>query len=247
FVTAPLKMQDDTTITVASADSALTISNLQSSTANITKSGPGTLMINAIAANGLSVDAGTVRILGDSGMSEVNNLNVGASAILDLTDNSLAVDYVGNSPFQTLDQDVANGYDGGKWDLSGIVSSTAAGNFPYSVGIRDTGQQVLIRYTLIGDANLDGWVNEADWAMIESDGNVWSEGDFNYDGKVNADDMGLFLLGLAESKALGHSVPEPNELAIMLIAIGCLPVRISRRNKSAARHYRRYPSHRIRT
>ena len=53
-------------------------------------------------------------------------------------------------------------------------------------GVAVDNTSVLIRYTWVGDANLDGVVNSADLAMISSNGSTWSTGDFNYDGVVNA-------------------------------------------------------------
>ena len=93
------------------------------------------------------------------------------------------------------------------------------------MGIEDTGSQVLIRYTLVGDANMDGLVNEDDLGMMQSTGTVWTQGDFNYDGKVDADDFSLFMLGEATSAALGHPVPEP---AGMGVCIGLMVISFRR-------------------
>jgi len=48
-------------------------------------------------------------------------------------------------------------------------------------------------YTLLGDANLDGKVNGADFTLMATNfndsGRTWDEGDFNYDGDVNGSDF----------------------------------------------------------
>jgi hypothetical protein len=48
-------------------------------------------------------------------------------------------------------------------------------------------------YTLLGDANLDGLVNAADFTILAANFNQpvtgWDQGDFNYDGLVNAADF----------------------------------------------------------
>jgi hypothetical protein len=67
---------------------------------------------------------------------------------------------------------------------------------------------------LLGDANLDGVVNSADYNALMTgfaDGlSGWANGDFNGDGVVNADDWALFQYGLAAYQS-GSSVtvPEP--------------------------------------
>jgi len=53
--------------------------------------------------------------------------------------------------------------------------------------------QIEVMYTLLGDANLDGLVNAADFTILAANFNQpvtsWDQGDFNYDGIVNAADF----------------------------------------------------------
>jgi sugar lactone lactonase YvrE len=103
-----------------------------------------------------------------------------------------------------------------------IVSSTvnsdrAAGNFQTSIGAIQNlsstntpiyttfggatvgSSDVLIRYTYLGDADLNGTVNSADYIQIDngfntSQGNAnpgWYNGDFNYDHVIDGDDYTL--------------------------------------------------------
>jgi hypothetical protein len=71
---------------------------------------------------------------------------------------------------------------------------------------------VVIKYTWVGDANLDGIVNAADLSAMTSTGTTWATGDFNYDGKVNADDYALYMLGQAASGGanISATLPEPS-------------------------------------
>jgi len=104
-------------------------------------------------------------------------------------------------------------------------------------------------YTLLGDANLDGKVNGADFTLMaanfnDSVTNGWDEGDFNYDNVVNGDDFVLLAdnfnqfasqsaVGAADLAALDAfaatndisltSVPEPASFALLATAtIGLL-------------------------
>lgn len=237
-VSAPLILLNDTTATVAQANSALTLSNLQPSAVSITKAGPGKLLVNAVDASALSITAGTLQMVSNdtaSGVSSVGSLSVAAGATLDITNNSVTVNYVGNSPMAALSADIAAAYDSGKWDMPGIISSTAADSLAYSVGVHDTGTQVIIAYTLVGDANLDGWVNASDLAMMSPTGTTWDQGDFNYDGKVNADDYALFMLGAEISAQLGRPVPEPGTTVLGICLAAALMRRVnSVRDKSQA-------------
>src|SRR5207237_9513726 len=115
------------------------------------------------------------------------------------------------------------GVGDGTWDGKGIGSSTAAAHFT-SFGIEEravgyalnqdlplgqyatfggqtvAGTDVLVRYTRMGDADLDGKCGDNDVTLVGAfyDFGVtttyeWMNGDFNYDGKV--DDSDVTLLG----------------------------------------------------
>jgi len=59
---------------------------------------------------------------------------------------------------------------------------------------------VIVQYTLVADANLDGTVDDADVARINNgqDAQIsgWSNGDFNYDGQVSGADFDLLQRAL---------------------------------------------------
>ncbi|HQY88997.1 MAG TPA: PEP-CTERM sorting domain-containing protein, partial [Tepidisphaeraceae bacterium] len=127
--------------------------------------------------------------------------------------------------------------------------ATAAGNFlgePVAVG------DILIRNTLLGDANLDGTVNFTDLLALAQSYNLtgknWNQGDFNYsaNGLVNFDDLlptaqnynvSLLADGSLSGEGMGFtpefqaewafalaSVPEPTTLAA-LAGVGLLALR----------------------
>src|SRR4029078_9835607 len=109
---------------------------------------------------------------------------------------------------------IQSGRNGGGWNGSGIISSSASGNFTTlgvasaqqvkSIGPTDTatwngqtvtGTDTLVMYTYAGDANLDGKINVDDYGRIDLNIQLgttgWYNGDFNYDGKINVDDYGI--------------------------------------------------------
>jgi hypothetical protein len=138
---------------------------------------------------------------------------------LDLTSNRLIVDYApgGSSPMASIRQQIISGYNAGgtPWGGNGIMSSSAALN-PTSVGLGYAeasevlvngatyggemvdGSAVLVQYTLLGDATLDGVVDFNDLVKLAQNYNTtvststqswWNRGDFNYDGVVDFNDL----------------------------------------------------------
>lgn len=104
-----------------------------------------------------------------------------------------------------------------------LASAGLAGE-PAMANVTSATNTVIVKYTWLGDANLDGVVTGADMSMMSpmgttvTDDNNWAEGDFNYDGVVNADDLSLYMLGAAESAGANiNAVPEP---ALSMVAIG---------------------------
>jgi hypothetical protein len=143
---------------------------------------------------------------------------------VDLTNNEITVtDSTGSAA--ALVAALTTGYDSGKWDGKGIISSTAASTPGTSVGYNDNGTVTTIRYTWLGDLDLDGSVTEADvTAMgkipttgVEAGQIGWFDGDLNYDGKINQDDYALLALGAAEAGTKMLSVPEPMTLSALVL------------------------------
>lgn len=69
-----------------------------------------------------------------------------------------------------------------------------------------------------GDANLDGIVDEADYAILVLNwgvGGTWAEGDFNFDGTVDDDDLTAIQENWGGSGDAPTSVPEPSTLCLL--------------------------------
>ncbi len=160
----------------------------------------GTLSISSGAEAALDTAASH----SDRSVLVLNNLSL--TGLLDLGANDMIVR---GSSVATVTSLIASAYNAGAWNgSSGITSSAAASTSGTSLGIEPglyvastfDGQTVadtdsVVKYTYIGDANLDGIVNGSDYTLIDNGLNNaltgWHNGDFNYDGLVNGDDYTL--------------------------------------------------------
>ncbi len=194
------------TLNVGDASASVTASGLQQSSVTITSTGELTLT-------------------GGGATNAVNSLVIDIGGIFNLTSTKLIVNYGTNpDPIATIRGYLVSGYAAGAWTGPGIDSSTAAlpaNNAHYALGYADgadgivaglSSGQIEIKYTLLGDANLDGVVSGDDFTILV--GNLgksvtrWDQGDFNYDGVVNGDDFTL-LVGNLGKTATGSEIALP--------------------------------------
>jgi len=187
---------------------------------------------------------------------------------LDLADNAMIVDYddPAASPLLDVKRWIAAGCHGRLWDGNGIVSTSAAGQattyglgyaqndllFPKDQFSTFAGQDVdlttvFVKYTYLGDVNLDGKVDDNDVtiAVLDydrglADTHTWQEGDVSgYDGKIDDNDITALVLnyGAGWRSGMGGplgettaAVPEP--AALSLLAAGLLAITFRKRRKS---------------
>jgi hypothetical protein len=268
-IAAPMTLLNDTAVTVWQASSRLTISNDVTATGKaISKLGAGALEMKNVRAGTLSIGGGTVMITANgttSGTSRVGALSIdstpAANTHLDLANNSMIIDYAGTSPLSTIQSYLQLGYANGAWNGAGGINSSAADSTTFALGLADNhalnlsnfaglvvnANDVLIKFTYYGDANLDGKVNATDLGALathwQQTGAVWTGGDFNYDGSVDIRDLYLLAhnwkqgvgapLGTSLDQVLASfglpdvSVPEP-AMAGMLIPMLLMTRRNSR-------------------
>ncbi|CAN5545476.1 hypothetical protein BH09PLA1_BH09PLA1_14100 [soil metagenome] len=221
-ITARLQAVSNATFNIAAA-STLTATNLQTTTAALTKSGGGALTVTNIRAGALSVNGGTVTVQSngsDTGASRVGTLTIAggaaSTATLDLNNNDLIVTSGSASLIQSQ---ISNARHAGAWDQPGISSSSAGAAMPRNTtlgllsgaeyrGLLGPGAQfdgfavadndVLVKYTWYGDTDFNGVVNFDDYSRTDSGFNNnrtgWLNGDFDANGVVNFDDYSLIDL-----------------------------------------------------
>ncbi|MGA2440767.1 MAG: hypothetical protein ABSH08_07400 [Tepidisphaeraceae bacterium] len=156
----------------------------------------------------LTVNAGaTLHITAGMSVGPDGRFILGTNSAIDLTNTEMIINYgTSPDPISTIAGYVRSGYNGGAWNGPGINSSTAAqtstNSLRYGLGYADgadgvvsglSSGQIEVRYTLLGDANLDGLVNAADFTILAANFNQpvtgWDQGNFNYDAIVNAADF----------------------------------------------------------
>jgi hypothetical protein len=218
--------------------------------------GTATMTVNS---GQLSV-AGTLQLYSgsranfNSGTATVGGLLIPSGAIVNVN-GSLFIDYGSNpDPIASVAAWIKSGYAGGAWNGAGIISTSAqSASASYGLGFADSADPgnpaglasgtIEIRYTLLGDANLDGKVNGADFAILATNFNKsvtglsgWDQGDFNYDGKINGADFAVLaanfnkgaspatdaLIAFAQADGLMADVPDPGGAAVGFIAAGAL-------------------------
>ncbi len=197
----------------------------------------GALVIGAAAAlpNGpVQVGVGSTSLLQFSpgiGGVTIESLSIANNGLLDLTNNHLIINYSSSDPIAAIRGYLITGRNGGTWNgTTGITSSVAAlpANNHYALGYADgadhvvtglSSGQIEIKYTLIGDANLDGVVSGDDFTILTDNLGksvaAWDQGDFNYDGLVNGDDFTLLVGNLGkQDNGAAVTIPAADYAAI---------------------------------
>jgi hypothetical protein len=183
---------------------------------------------------------------------KVQSLTIGAGGLLDLTNNSMIIDYTG--PVGSLADDTRLMLKNGQLISSSATPTRTLGYGDNALLHKTTfaaqsvdASSMLIKFTYAGDANLDGQVDVTDLGALATNwqtSTVWTGGDFNYDGFVDVSDLGALAtnwqlgvgsplapesLGdaLASLGLPGTALPEPASLAFI---IGCAGI-IERRGR----------------
>lgn len=181
--------------TIDTQDNDITLSGTISTLgqAGLSKAGTGTLTLPNVnhIPGAVNANVGTLQLAANQTFGSLNvaasasvqvvssphnpiqlttsSLNIASLGSVDLSDNDLAVSYVGGAdPLAAITGDVKNAYDNGHWDQPGLTSSAAAGNSATALGIVDdtTNSIVRVSYTWYGDLDLSGSIDASDWAAM---------------------------------------------------------------------------------
>jgi hypothetical protein len=247
-IASPLTLNNWLFVTVLGGG-ALDISgavNVTPSGRSLQKNGAGLLQLAQISTGTVQINAGQVCISAKgspnstSGTTVADALVIADGASLDLTNNSLVINYT--DPVGSLIGDTRLNLLSGKLTSSaadatrrlGFGDNAILGRTEFAGQTVDA-SSVLVKFTFAGDANLDGQVDVADLGALASSwqtSGVWTGGDFDYSGFVDVADLGMLAsnwqagvgspLGPSLSEALasvglgGASVPEPAACAMFL-------------------------------
>jgi autotransporter-associated beta strand protein len=181
----------------------------------------GTLVLGSADAIGPGIldvsDAAVTQLMaGLPKAALLTGLSLHSTGRLDLTNGSAVFRNISISQVRSL---ITQGFDGGAWDGPGIFSSNAAAdangltavgyvsNADYGAtdfkGVAGlTANDVLVKFTYYGDADLSGAVTLDDFSQFLNGyrahnpaTNNWLNGDFDYSGAVSLDDFSQFLYG----------------------------------------------------
>ncbi len=213
IVADPQASGDNPSIVADGAAAALTINPTSDRIIHVA----GLALSNGATATVTSIGAGTsatnqrVLVIGAGGISVT-----GGTGGLDLNDNGMIVTGTSLAAVQSL---VGTGYSTGHWNGVGGIDSAQAAADPIGVhtlgvasaavlnpggggsfdGVTLAGNEILVKYTVYGDHDLNGRTTLDDFSLFlngyQTGGHDWVAGDSDFNGHVNLDDFSLFLYG----------------------------------------------------
>jgi autotransporter-associated beta strand protein len=220
-----------TSVVFNNSTNAYVVSGTKGITGSATVLKQGTAKVTISSVNSYSgittLEGGTLQFNKAAAWNPVVNLG-GAN----IKAGTMVFDYAGEgTPAAAIGALLTASYHSGSathFDTGKFQSSSADAN--HGLGwIETMSQQVLVAYTLYGDATVDGAVDISDLSALgqnwNGNGKNWSQGDFNYDGKVDISDLSALgqhwnqsvpgFIGGGMGSDSGAAVPEPGTLVLL--------------------------------
>ena len=159
--------------------------------------------------------------VGDSGHSRFGV--VGAATLAGTIDLAHASDLKDLNWYEPLELIYADTVTGSFGQITGALLHTTADQD--ALAVTYTADRVWVQRALLGDANLDGSIGQADLDVVllnwGSVAGTWSAGDFDGSGTVSQADLDAVLLnwGVSTESATSSNVPEPGVVVVFALCL----------------------------
>ncbi len=217
-------------------------------TGTFIKKGGGLLTLGTgLTASSLTISGGEIALATNTTLGSgspliatsninISSLTIALGSVLDIANNHILIDYTSSDPIATIQQYLLNGFNGGHWNGTGgngvgaIISSAAALNSHYGIGWADGGDgthsvsgllggEIELKYTLLGDANLDGTVNGSDFSILAANFGLghtnWDQGNFLYGSSVNGSDFSALAANFGQGDSGAAVGVSPADIAAL--------------------------------
>jgi autotransporter-associated beta strand protein len=169
-----------------------------------------TLLLAAASAfpnnTSLKLTSGNADLAKNIGPVTLSSLTIIGNSTFDISNNHIFINYdSGSDPIATIAGYLNSGFNGGSWNGPGIISTAAqtpTNGFRYGIGWADgadgvvsglSSGQIELKYTLLGDANLDGVVNGSDFSILAANFGLgetnWDQGNFLFTPTIDGSDF----------------------------------------------------------
>ncbi len=247
FVTLSSTVSPASVLVNSSGNYSITGGGLIVATGGFTKTGTSTLTLGVgLTASSLAINGGNVVLASNTTASSgwtatnpvsninVSSLTIAANSVLDISNNHVIIDYGATDPVSTILGYLKSGFNNGAWNgTSGIISSAAqtkTNGLTYSIGWADgndktgavknlTSGEIELKYTLVGDANLDGTVNGSDFSILAANFGLgvtnWDQGNFLYGSSVNGSDFSALAANFGQGDSGAAVTVTPADVAAL--------------------------------
>jgi autotransporter-associated beta strand protein len=198
----------------------------------------GTLLIGTAAAlpanSKANISGGLLQLAPGATGGTLSSVTISANGVLDITNNHIFINYgSGSDPLGTIYGYLQSGFNNGGWNGTGIISSAAqvmTNGLKYGVGFADgndgtqavaglSSGQIELKYTLLGDANLDGGVNGSDFSILAANFGLgvtnWDQGNFFYASSVNGSDFSALAANFGQGDSGADDLATPADVAAL--------------------------------